>query len=176
MNVFSITKKDKNSAGIFFDMKIIDEFLISVRHSGPVGEPLLQPSVSDKPVCNLLALLSQSGFPIKDHDSEVFFCYAIRGVTKSSVMPLKMLSDQAVTKYVLRGSGLEVSLENYSNILERPPAGVIGGTIIRDAGILCRIEKETEQPEELKKLRTVIEEFYRPIIHHLYYARPLGME
>ena len=97
------------------------------------------------------------------------------GVMRKSTLPLNSTSDERLipVKYVLRGEGLGIVLEDYHR-KEGSGDGRIGGDIRREDGVVCSLDilvdkisyvgKNLKDGKEamvvLEKMKRVLKEFY----------------
>jgi hypothetical protein len=151
-------------------MKLTEEIILTKPHYAPAGAPINKYLISDKPIDELINNLHKKGIEINSDYSEKEVRYSTKTIDgsfkeKEVIVPLltKFSGETTLIAFYLRNrKGLELELQNYSNIISSPRKGVIGGSVAGNFGISCKISLEgiTIEPSIVNKVKSAIEETY----------------
>lgn len=147
-------------------MKIEDCFDITTLDiSVPAGCPVAVKGLKDKPLRGLLAALAKARVSINLEDSEKTVVYPQGEEIKETTVPLLTKVKGNLTDYMLRGKGIEISLQDYHKTDgHRRVLGmqVYGGPIHHNAGIHCQIRFEGDYKDGavVKAAEEALRKFY----------------
>lgn len=146
-------------------MRITDEFKISDHYYGPVGHYTgPSPSVSSKPIQNLIDALSKEGVEVSAEQCSMDAAYRLGNEQKQATLPLDAsIPGSSPGAYLLRGpDNLEIRLEDYDHVSDRPPEGMIGGTVSGHRGIPVTLSVESADTSYVDRIREAVRSVYDP--------------
>lgn len=167
-------------------MQVTDMLQIATYLNQQSFEPRQSPSITDRPVEELIAKLYDQGIEVnQDHSEKVVHFTQKRNLQEEHLctqVPLqtKFPNTSSISTYILRdGNELELYLTNFDNTSSQenhldPMHTPIGPTHISgNAGILCKVTYISENPDItiMNKIKQALQNTYRPDID----ATKLGM-
>lgn len=126
---------------------------------------ILERSVDERPVKDLISRLKKVGIDIDQSDSEkkVEYITGVDSVPRKSRVPLNTRFDEQsdITGYFLRGNNLKLTLKDYDDRYPNRP-DTIGGGMQGDYGVNCivKFEGSGNYTEVLEKIERVVKDFY----------------